>query len=334
MKAVIVEIKGTYAAVLSDDGCITRVANNNYAIGQVIEMKEKSAKNARRKIIAIATSATAVFALFSIGAWAYFTPYYYVSLDVNPSIEYSVNRFERVIGTTAVNDDGAAILENLNVQNESIDEAINDTINQIATEGYFPTTEEGGIVIATSCSNDGDADRLALKIQERAQDCLNEAGIKAQIQTVTVARERVLEAKELGVTPGKLNLVEKLRDSSADPNSIVIKDWLDKPVKDIMKAIKANDSINNNNKSDNANDSNSATPGSSNKSTNANASNSATPGSSNKSDNASDSNSTTPGSSNKSINSNDSNTPSPSNSGNKSDSSKSGFSSNGSKSNN
>ena len=48
--------------------------------------------------------------------------------------------------------------------------------------------------------------------------------------------ERVEVARELGVTPGKLNLVEKLISSSDGSESINLEEWLDKPVKDIMKA--------------------------------------------------------------------------------------------------
>jgi len=306
MKAVVVEIKNAYAAILSDDGCITKVINKNYTIGQVIEMEEKKAKRVSRKILAMAISATAVFALFTASAWAYFTPYYYVSLDVNPSIEYKVNRFDRVIGVDAVNGDGQEILNNLNLQNQNIEDAIEDTINQLATEGYLGGTEEGGLVIATYCDNEQDRDRLRDRLHEKAQDCLQEGNINANLECYAIGLQRVQEAEKLGTTPGKLNLVEKLKESSADPDSIDIESWLDKPVKDIMKAIKDNKG-NNSNKSSNANTSNASTNGESNKSGNANTSNASTNGESNKSDNANTSNASTNGESNKSDNANTSN---------------------------
>ena len=105
MKAVIVEIKNDFAAILSDDGRILKVRNNNYAIGQVIEMNQNKLFKTR-KFAAIAASAAAFILLCGTSAWAYMTPYSYVSLDVNPSIEYSLNRFDRVLDVTAVNDDG------------------------------------------------------------------------------------------------------------------------------------------------------------------------------------------------------------------------------------
>jgi len=111
MKAVIVEIREKYVAALSDDGCIVKIKNNNYAIGQVIEMKKQITNKFKR--IAICT-ASAVALVIAGGVYVYTTPYTYVSLDVNPSIEYSLNRFERVLSVKGVNSDGDEILKEIN----------------------------------------------------------------------------------------------------------------------------------------------------------------------------------------------------------------------------
>ena len=42
MKSVVVEIKAGYAAVLSEDGCISKVKDKNYIVGQVIEIKNNN----------------------------------------------------------------------------------------------------------------------------------------------------------------------------------------------------------------------------------------------------------------------------------------------------
>jgi len=304
MKAVIVEIKGNFAAVLSDDGCITKVVNKNYAIGQVIELNTSKGKIkfARRKAITMVASLAAVFTMFTVTAWAYCTPYYYVSLDVNPSIEYSVNRFERVIGVKAINEDGNKILIKLNLQNQGIDDAIKNTIEQITAQGYLNGSEQGGICVAAYGINEENSQGIADRIRDRIQQCIDEEGIQADIEANGIGQQRVQRAEELNTTPGKLNLVERLKASCSDPDSIVINDWLNKPVKEIMKAIKDN------NKSDNANSSNKDTNGNTNQSDNANTSNSDSKGSSNQSNNANSSNSSSNGSSNQSGNANTSNT--------------------------
>lgn len=235
MKACVVEIKGTLAAVLSDDGRIRKVKNRDYAIGQVIEMGNRTL-HFSVKTAALAACVAVVLLLSTVTAWAYCTPYSYVSLDVNPSVEFSVNRFDRVLSAKAVNHDGAEILNGLGLNNKTIDQAVLTTVEKINSEGYFK--DSGGIIIATSGSNEQDYQKLAEDLKNAVVEETKDSGSPVEVQVISVRLERVQEAQKLGTTPGKLNLVEKLQASHGEEN-INISDWLNKPVKEIMKAIKA-----------------------------------------------------------------------------------------------
>ena len=238
MKAVIVEIRGKYVAALSHNGCITQLKNKNYALGQVIEMKKLTVKR-HAKIAACVASIAAFVSLSGITAWAYYTPYSYVSLDVNPSIEYSVNRFDRVLDVNAVNDDGAAILEDLNLTNKPIGDAVQETVQEIADQGYITDAELGGIVIAASSGDDSKSEQLAEELKSDAEQAIEDKGLEAQVEAQGIGYARVQEAKAMGVTPGKLNLVQKLQ-ASAGEETVDVEAWLKQPVKSIMKAIKEN----------------------------------------------------------------------------------------------
>ncbi len=239
MKAVVVELREHDAAVLTNDGCIIRIKNRNYAIGQVVELKTSAAWKTK-KIAVLAASAAAVVMLFGVTAWAYFTPYSYVSLDVNPSIEYSINRFDRVLNATAVNDDGSEILANLDLNNMPIEEAIKDTVDQIAQDGYFEGQDPGGIMISTSSENQQESEQLAQDLQTSAQEVTADNQSPVEVEAISIGLARVTEARALGTTPGKLNLVEKLKASMENSDSINVEEWLHKSVKEIMKAIKEN----------------------------------------------------------------------------------------------
>jgi len=77
MKSVVVEIKAGYAAVLSEDGCISKVKDKNYIIGQVIEMKSSNLKNINKLVMCSAL--TAMIAIVGgITLWASKTPYSYI----------------------------------------------------------------------------------------------------------------------------------------------------------------------------------------------------------------------------------------------------------------
>jgi hypothetical protein len=240
MKSVIVELRNGYASVLSDDGCIVKIKDNNYEIGQVIQMINQR-KGTVKKLATFAASAAAILVL-GVSTWAYASPYSYVSLDVNPSIQFVLNRFDRVLSIKSVNDDGEEVLQEIkleNLKNKTIVQAINQTLDQISQLGYLSDNASAGIVITTSGKNMDKADELAIEIKDEVEDELNETYSTASVEVFSVGLERVEAARELGVTPGKLNLVEKLIAISNDVESANLQEWLDKPVKDIMKATKA-----------------------------------------------------------------------------------------------
>ncbi len=81
--------------------------------------------------------AMAVFALFIFGN-IYFTPVSFISIDINPSIELSVNAFDRVINVTASNEDGENIINAVNLTNLNYIEAL-ETLN--STESFRDFTD-------------------------------------------------------------------------------------------------------------------------------------------------------------------------------------------------
>jgi len=243
MKAVIVELRDNYVAALSQDGRILKIKNDNYEIGQEIIMKEQWIKN--RRFVKISATVAASFMLFVAPAWAYLTPYSYVSLDVNPSVEYTVNIFDRVLSVKAVNDDGEEILKEMDIddlKNKNIEVAVQEVINGIIDAGFFAEGEEGGVMIAASSKNDEKSQELADKLKSKVEEKIKEESSESEVEVeaVIVGEERVEEARKLGVTPGKLNLVQKLQESSEDSDDIDVEEWLNKPVKEIMQATKEN----------------------------------------------------------------------------------------------
>jgi hypothetical protein len=243
MKAVVVQIKGEYAALLQDDGIVVKKKNQNYSIGDVIIMNKKSI----RKKWKIAVAAVMFFMLTSVGALAYTAPYYYVSLDVNPSILMKVNMFERIIGAEAVNEDALAIVESLNLKNQGVEDAVCMTIEQLERAGYF-NGEGGEIAIAASAKNNGNAQRLAEKLQGSVNEAIEDNDINADADVRVVGYDMVQQAKELDITPGKLNIITNLLGEEVGDN-------VNESIKDLMSRYtdtKGNGN-NNNKNSDNGN---------------------------------------------------------------------------------
>jgi hypothetical protein len=70
------------------------------------------------------------------GVNVYATPTAYIQLEVNPSIELGINRFDRVVSATGLNGDGTAILSGVDVLNQSYEEAIDTLLSQSGLANY------------------------------------------------------------------------------------------------------------------------------------------------------------------------------------------------------
>lgn len=237
MKGIVVEINTNDAVVLAEDGLFIKVKNENYITGQTVNIKDNS--KAGRKLIAGIASIAAAFAFCTTGAFAYFTPTDYVSLDVNPSIEYSLNMFDRILDVTAVNEDGEEILESLDLKNKNIEVAVKETLDQLMSDGYLTGDPNAGVVITTANDQFEEAEQLAEELEQEVRTYLESRdGVAAMVEAEAVTPERVEEAREYGVTPGKLNLVDRLQESTT--SAIDKEEWLSKPVREINKEIKEN----------------------------------------------------------------------------------------------
>lgn len=236
MKSVVVEIKNDFAAVLSDNGTITKVKNKSYVVGQTIEIVGHKTNNIM-KYASLAAS-IAILILGISGFTIYRLPYSYVSVDVNPSITFTLNRFDRVIDVSATNDDGYEILQELplnELKNKTIKNALSKTVYQIMDAGFFDKEDKNGILIAASGINATKSQNLANELKESIDTELEQIEPNVEIEAITVDQDWVQQAKDLGITPGKLNLIESLKDVSNDPD-FSIEEWSQKSVKDIMIA--------------------------------------------------------------------------------------------------
>ncbi|MEG1407305.1 MAG: hypothetical protein RSD23_05545, partial [Ruthenibacterium sp.] len=254
MKAVILEVKNNSVAALLEDGSFVQMKNTHYTVGQQIEVSRFTLS--KPKLIA-RVFAFAACCLFVCGLCFYQTPAYYVSVDVNPSVEYTLNKFDRVLGVSAANEDGTHILQTMDLKKlryKSIDEAMSLTLAEITREGYFDNRSKGGIVIATSGNKTNNAEKLAEHLKEVATIQCAKSNYNVSVSVMTASHAQADEAKNLGVTPGKLLLVKKLMAQQPDAKTRSMEEWLKRPVKEIMDAFDFEDSPDADDENDNGDD--------------------------------------------------------------------------------
>lgn len=165
MNAVVVDIKGKNAAALDEDGSIIKIANANYAIGQRIELytiRRKHTPSLKR----VGTTAAAVALILAIGTGtAYAAPYGTVTLDADSAIEYTINRFDRVLSIKALNEEGESVLETLDrdsLRFRPVDQAIATTLEKMEPAASTDTVleEQLPIQITAVTRNEQHTERL------------------------------------------------------------------------------------------------------------------------------------------------------------------------------
>lgn len=218
-----------------------------------VYLKDSLAKNQNSKINKfiqwrllpvkkLAIAACCLVFLLTIGGASgvcgyYQAPVSYLSLDINPSVELGINTFGRVVKAEGYNNDGKKILNGINVKGSDISTAVDTLVKSAINNGYI--AKDGSTVISlTSETNDKNtATNLETEAETGAKDALTTGGEKAEVLKDNVALARRDEARKLGVTPGKLNLIQKLQRVD---NAATVEQYKDAKVKDIMKAIQNN----------------------------------------------------------------------------------------------
>lgn len=124
----------------------------------------------------------------------YFTPTSTVSIDVNPSLEIYVNRFDRVVGVQGFGDDGDALAGTLEVAHLGVEQAVEQVLQSDVITGCLARDEIVSILVV------GEDERQSGRIFSRLEACT--AGQK-NLYCACAKPEEVEQAHELGLSYGK-----------------------------------------------------------------------------------------------------------------------------------
>lgn len=217
MKAVIVDLNGNDAVALRDDGRFEKIKNKNYSIGQEITLQAQTIRFPKQAAIA-ASVAIVIAACGGMGTYTWSNPISYVSLDINPSIAYSLNEFNRVITVSGMNEEGAAVVDAIgdSLKNTDITTALSITVEQLSTDAYLDSENTNYMIIGVYSDKDSKADALMSTVDEftanSAETC--------SITTVNVSKETKETADSYGITGGKMELINEIANVAADPEEV------------------------------------------------------------------------------------------------------------------
>ncbi len=175
----------------------------------------RAAARRRRPARAIAAlAACLVLALAGFGLHSvYREPVAFVGIDVNPSIELGINRFDRVVEARPLNDDGRALLEDMALTGLGYQEAIDALTTSAA---FAPYADAGSLVeVSVASADTALADRLAAQTDAalEALPCDHACGsvgteVRDQASAAGMGMARYQAAQELVALDPSLTLDE------------------------------------------------------------------------------------------------------------------------------
>ena len=139
-----------------------------------------------------------------------------VSLDVNPSIELTLNSKEKVLSATALNSDAVAVLDGMDLVGDDLNKAMNAIIGSLLKNGYVDELANS-ILITVEDDDAARAAALQQKLNAEAEAILSGAKVNGAIlsQTLTVSTQLQEQADTYGISTGKAALIQAIVDASA-----------------------------------------------------------------------------------------------------------------------
>lgn len=192
--------------------------------------RAKRQKKSRRTAYtgALAAACTMLFLLAGIGGYSWLqTPVSYLSIDINPSIELALNRFDRVVAVTAYNEDGENVLKGLSLKGKEYQEAVDAIVKSEALSPYL--ADESALIFTVASDSSDKESELSAGVNSSCH------GIRHHNQSVNADSNIVSEAHDNGLSLGKYYAYLKLHECDS---SVTVDDCKDMSMGEIHSQIK------------------------------------------------------------------------------------------------
>lgn len=176
--------------------------------------------------VGVAAAACVLFAVGVVGVPYYgnnYVPDSHVDIDVNPGVEIVTNKKNKVLEVQSTNQDGAAVIDGMNLKNTELKVAVNALIGSMVQKGYIQN-DNTGILVTVRNDNEDKANKVKAEVLNDINIALSTNSVQATVmnQTIKSTVDAKKFATENNISIGKavfvLNLAAK--DSSLDAKEL------------------------------------------------------------------------------------------------------------------
>lgn len=229
-KGIVVEVAShNHVIVMTPQGEFVRMPfTKPVSVGQEVHYRKRMRPNywkwsvAAMLLLALASSAAMVNDKLQIPGGS--VPTYFVTIDINPSIELAINKEQRVIGVEGLNQDGLALVSKVKLIGRSFKEAVEIIGQQAEHDGYL---RSGVNQIVVTIAEEGNVQYELIELKEistprstayqpELEQVINDTlATEYQVQLWKVPTNARNKARQAGVTPAAYIATHIQVDTSA-----------------------------------------------------------------------------------------------------------------------
>lgn len=130
----------------------------------------------------------------------------WVTLDINPSLEYGLDQDLRVIRINSLNAEAQRLVDGQEILHQPIGEVIPLTVRRATELGYINTSKENHILITVSPQDEREQEQdqqLPEELVEKANQALETTNMRASVNVLVVPAELRNQAQEFNISVGK-----------------------------------------------------------------------------------------------------------------------------------
>lgn len=236
-RGIVIEVKGKKVIVLTPDGSFCTVKRSRakeLGIGEEVEFPPPSRllwQGSSGKWWMSSLAAACLLVVLTYMVWNPFSfkeeaIVAYVHVDINPSVELSVNKQVEVINLEALNQEGEKLISSLNYDSRKrLDEVTLQLITLATEQGYLEKNHD--VLISTSFTDEEDSEEYVQAIDlaldevdtviQQGQEEMNTT-VKQDIYIHRLKTDAQLrtKAKEKGISPGKYSIYLQAREQGIE----------------------------------------------------------------------------------------------------------------------
>ena len=196
------EVHPAYAVVLDEEGRFLKAANLRYQVGDtvrdIVELRRPKEKRPAlwKPLSGVAGLAACLCIVFFGYYQPNFVPYGALRIQINPDVELTLSRTDRVLELEGLNEDGQALIEGYDYHGKDREDVTGALVERAIDQGYLSGGETVSITVTSS-----DADWQAREEQEARDDLEERYGETIVIQIGSAPTEPPVTEVVIPVTP-------------------------------------------------------------------------------------------------------------------------------------